>query len=84
MTSFPFPVDQCEVEVQSIGQSCGTFGASRIGTDDDPFPPTLDLGLDIPDHGHLGQEVVAGNIEESLDLRGVKVHGDDVVTTSNS
>ena len=84
MTSFPFPVDQCEIEVQPIGQGRGTFRTSCVGTDNDPFPPTFDFGLDVPDHGHLGQEVITRNIKEPLDLGSVKVHGDDVVTTSNS
>jgi hypothetical protein len=31
----------------------------------------------------FGKEVVDGNVEEALDLRGVEVHGDNVVGTSH-
>lgn len=80
MRSFSFPVDQGEIQIESIGQGRGSFGTSGVGRDDDPVPPPVDLGLDIPDHGHLGQEVVTGDIKEPLDLRGVQIHGDDVIT----
>lgn len=80
MSSLSFPVDQREIEVQPIRQSRRALGTSSVGRDDDPVPPAVDLGLDVPDHGHLGQEVVTGDIEEPLDLRSVQVHRDDVVT----
>jgi hypothetical protein len=80
VSSLSFPVDQREIEVQPVRQSRRALGSSSVGRDDDPVPPAVDLGLDVPDHGHLGQEVVTGDIEEPLDLRGVQVHRDDVVT----
>lgn len=36
-----------------------------------------------PDHARFGPEVVDGNLEEALDLAGVEVHSDDVVTSGD-
>lgn len=59
------------------------LGTSRIGTDDDSFFPTGNFSLDISYHGQLGEQVVTGDIEETLDLGSVQVHGDDVIRSSD-
>lgn len=54
------------------------FGAAGIGADDDDV-----LGAPVltnpTQHTRLGIEVIYGDVEEALDLRGMQVHGDDVV-----
>jgi hypothetical protein len=59
------------------------LGTSRIGTNDDTFFPTGNFGLDVRDHGQLGEQVVTRDVEETLDLGSVKVHGDDVIRSSD-
>lgn len=38
---------------------------------------------DPPNHARLGPKVVDGDLKESLNLRGVQVHGDDVVAAGD-
>ena len=47
-------------------------------------PPPLDVLLDPLEDGRLGVQVVDGDVEETLDLTGVKVHGDDVIGTGHA
>ena len=59
------------------------LGTTRVGRNDNGIPPIRYLLLDISHHARLGKEIVDGNIEKALNLRGVKVHGDDVIGTGN-
>lgn len=79
MISIPLPVDEREVEVESIGESGRSLRSSRVGGDDDSVLPIGDGRFDVSDHDGFGEEVVDRNVEETLDLGGVKVHGDNVV-----
>lgn len=56
---------------------------TRIWTDDDTVLPTRDVSLDVSNHQGLAVEVVDGEVEETLDLAGVEVHGDDMVAPGN-
>ena len=71
------------MRLSRIDDVCLPLGTSRIRTDDDAFLPTRDLSLDIRYHGQLSEQVVAGNVEETLDLRGVEIHRDNVIRPSN-
>lgn len=71
-------VNEGEASLQAIGNTGGTLGAARIGTDNDAVLDIHVLSDPLKDT-RLGVQVVDGDIEESLDLRGVKVHRDDVV-----
>lgn len=73
-------VDQREVQVQSVGQRSGTLGTTGVRGDDDGVL-VLDVLLDVAYHTWLGIQVVHWDIEETLDLGGMQVHGDHVVTT---
>ena len=43
----------------------------------------IDGGASAPDHARLSPQVVNGNFEETLDLRSVQVHRDDVIATGD-
>lgn len=60
------------------------LGTTCVGTDDDGVLPSRDLLLDICREDWFGEQVVDGDIKESLDLRSVQVEGNDVVCTSDS
>lgn len=55
------------------------FRASSVRRNDDAVSPLGDVLFDPLENGRLGEEIVNGNVEEALDLTGVKVHGDYVV-----
>jgi hypothetical protein len=59
------------------------LGTSRIGTDDNTFFPAGNFGLNVRNHGQLGEQVVTRDVKETLDLGSVKVHGDDVIRSSD-
>ena len=52
---------------------------SSVGTNDDGVFPSRNFLLDVCHDGRLGEEVIAWDVEEALDLGGVKVKGDDVI-----
>lgn len=60
------------------------LGTTCVGTDDDGVFPAWDLLLDVRSEDRLGEQVVDGDIKESLDLRGVQVEGNDVVCAGDS
>jgi len=71
-------VNEREPQIQSVSNRRGSLRAARVGTHDDAV---LDVEV-LPDPAQgagLGVQVVDGDVEEALDLRGVQVHGDDVV-----
>lgn len=59
------------------------LGTTSIRTNDDSISPSGNFRLDVLHHCRLGKEVVNGDVEETLDLRGVEIHGDYVVGTGN-
>ena len=60
------------------------LGSTRVRRDDDGVLPIRHFLLDIRHHARLAEQVVHRNIKESLDLAGVEVHGDDVVSAGDS
>ena len=56
------------------------LGTSSVRTNDDTIPPPLDVLLDVRNHERLRVQIVDRNVEKPLDLTGVQVHGDDMVT----
>lgn len=55
------------------------FGTAGVGRDDGAISPLGYVLLDPLEDSGLGEQVVHGNVEEALDLAGVKVHRDDVI-----
>lgn len=53
--------------------------ASSVGRHDACVRPLWDLFLDPLQDGRIGVQVVDRNVKEPLYLRGVKVHGDDMI-----
>lgn len=59
------------------------FGTTSIRTNDDSISPPGNFRLDVLHHCRLGKEVVNGDVEETLNLRSMQIHGDYVVGTGN-
>ncbi|GMR41166.1 hypothetical protein PMAYCL1PPCAC_11361, partial [Pristionchus mayeri] len=76
-------VDEGEVDVETVGDRRHSLGSSCIGRHDHGALPVGNALLDVLEDGRLGVQVVDGNVEEALDLRGVQVHRDDVVGASH-
>ena len=74
----PLLVDEREGHVEAVGHGRGTLRAAGVGGDDDERRDVEVLGDPLEDGG-LGVEVVDGDAEEALDLRGVEVDRYDVV-----
>ena len=59
------------------------FRTTSIGRDNYTISPFINILFYPFKNGRLGVQVVNGDIEEPLDLRGVEIHGDDMVSTSD-
>lgn len=75
-------VDESKGRVETVSDGCGTLGTTGIGRDDDAVLYVQVLA-DPSQDGGLCVEVVHGDVEETLDLRGVKIHGDDMVLSQS-
>ena len=62
-----------------VRQENSPFRSTSIGTDNNTAFPTLEMVPDPSQCAGLGIQIVHGNVEEALDLRGMEVHGDDMV-----
>ena len=62
-----------------VCNGCDPLGASSIGTDNTGILPFRYVLFDPLEHSWLCIEIVDGNVEKALDLRGMQVHGDYVV-----
>ena len=71
-------VDEGKGSVETVSDGGGTLGAAGVGRHNDAVFD-VEVLTDPAKHRGLGIEVVHGDVEEALDLRGVEVHGDDVV-----
>ena len=60
------------------------FGTTSIRTNDDSTLPASNVLLDVGDNERLRVQVVDGKVEKALDLAGMQVHGDHMVTASDS
>lgn len=60
------------------------FGTAGIGRHNDAVLPVFNFLFDKLDDAGLGKEIVDGHVEEALNLRGMQVHGDDVVSARHS
>jgi len=74
-------VDDGQRGTQALAESPGPFHASRIRRDDDQVS-SLVVVLDVVQQNRRRVEVVDGDVEESLDLPRVQVHGKDAVRSS--
>ncbi|KAI3488192.1 hypothetical protein L1887_47731 [Cichorium endivia] len=71
-------VEERKVELETVGERGGALGTSGVGRHDDRLVDIHHLA-DVLQRRRFGIEVVDGHIEEALDLRRMKVHGDHVV-----
>lgn len=71
-------MNQREPNFQTVGHGCRSLGTTGVGADNDTVGH-VQVGSDPSQHAGLGIQIVNGHVEESLDLAGVQVHGDDVV-----
>lgn len=72
-------VDQCKLHAQLISNHSRTLGATSIGRDNNGVLPVGDTLADVLDHQGLSVQVVDRDIKETLELRVVQIHGDDMV-----
>lgn len=77
-------VNECKVHVEAIRNSGSSLCTTRVGRNDDSLLVIGYMGLDIVLDEEFTVKVVDGNVEKSLVLRVVKVHGDDVIGASAS
>lgn len=75
-------VDKSKAEVEAIGNRSGALGTTGVRRDNDTVLD-LEVVADPAEGAGLGVQVVDGDVEEALDLRGVEVHGDDVVAAGS-
>lgn len=71
-------VDESETGVQAVSKRCSTLGSTGIGRNDDTVVDTEVLADPAKD-GRFSVEVVHGDVEEALNLRGVKIHCDNMI-----
>lgn len=71
-------VNKSEAKVEAVGDRGGSLGTASVRRDDDTVL-NLQVVTNPTEGARLGIEVVDGDVEEALNLRGVKIHGDDVV-----
>ena len=64
--------------VDALCQRAGAHDAADVGRDHHPVPAVEAL-LDVADHHGGGEQVVGRDVEEALDLPGMKVEGQDPV-----
>ena len=60
------------------------FGTTSVRTNDDSTLPTSNVLLDVGDYKRFRVQVVDGEVEKTLDLAGMQVHGDHMVAASDS
>ena len=75
-------MNKCKIHIQAIGDQGGTFSASGVGGDNDSFPVTRNVRLDVILDQSLAVKVIDGDIKETLVLGIMQVHRNDVVGTS--
>lgn len=68
----------------NVGRNCVPLRTTCIRTDYDTVLPIRNVPFDVRDHQGLREEVVYGEVKEALDLAGVQVHGNDMVTSCDS
>lgn len=72
-------VDQCKRHAQRVRNCRGSLGSSSIRTDDDCLLKVGDRKLNVFSQEVAAVEVVDRNVEETLILRVVQIHGDDMI-----
>lgn len=80
--TFPYLVNEREGHTKSIGNGSCTFGTTSIRTDDDSVLVLRNVELNVLAQEVLAVQVVNRDIEETLVLRVVEVHCDDVIGAS--
>src|SRR5262249_7262670 len=69
-------VDDGQGAAEALGVGAGPLHAAGVGGDDDHVGRVVQAQVVVEERRH-GEEVVEGDVEEALDLRGVQVDGDD-------
>lgn len=71
-------VDESKSRVETVSNRCGTLGTTGIGRYNDAVL-NVQVLADPSQDGGFCVKVIHRDVEEPLDLRGVKIHGDDMV-----
>jgi hypothetical protein len=71
-------VNESKAEVEAISDGSSSLGTTSVGGDNNTVLD-LEVVADPAEGAGLSVEVVDGDVEEALDLRGVEIHSDDVV-----
>lgn len=74
-------VNQSKLHAQLVGNDGRTLGSTGIGRDNDSILPVGDLVANVFDHQGLSVQVVNGDIKETLELRVVQIHRDNMIRT---
>lgn len=77
-------MNQRKVHVEAICNGSSSLCTTCVGRDDDGFLVVGYMGLDIVLDEEFTIEIIDGNVEKSLVLRVVEVHGNDVISASAS
>jgi hypothetical protein len=80
--TFPYLVNERKGHTKNIGNGSCTFGTTSIRTDDDGILILRNVELDVLAQEVLAVQVVDGDVKETLILRVVEVHCDDVIGAS--
>src|SRR5690606_23039983 len=71
-------VDDGEKRIEPLGKRAGAHDAADVGRDD-RYVGQLIVALDVTSEHWHGEEVVGGDVEEALNLAGVKIEGEHAV-----
>lgn len=74
----PLLVNESKSGVEAIGNRRRALRTASVGGDDNAVL-NVEVLTDPTKHRRLGIQVVDRDVEKALDLRGVEIHGDDVI-----
>ena len=77
-------VDQGKVDAERVGERRRTLSTTRIWRHNNSIAPVFHLVSDPASDAGLARQVVHRNVEEALDLTGVQVHGNHMLSASDS
>ena len=77
-------VDDGQIATESFGVAESSFDTAFVGTDDDDFIAGESAADEVIVDDWSGVQVIDGNVEETLDLCGVQIHGEDAIGAGSS
>ena len=78
----PLLMNECKLDAQRISDSSSSFGASSIRTDHDTASVVGNVVLDVLLQERSTVQIVDGNVKETLILRVMEIHCDDMICSS--